>query len=226
MEIQAHSVLQIRDQAGHPSHLRQTNPVRIHVKIHGITRNNRSVFATNTFPLSWIECVLRGYAKIKPKCETLLFNLFTISDSMRLDVYSHLLWLGKEKFLREMNLCTWKRIGAQKKMWSWFFINCHFHLCTAHRNTILTSKIKLFWEMNRCTSKCLGAQKKCVYQVTFWCFHARRTDIRKNDITPIFILGLFTSIEILLMLQKLYIYIHIYNSSKSNTLRSVKQKLV
>ena len=42
--------------------------------------------------------------------------------------------------------------------------------------------------------------KKDVHHVSFWCFYARRTDAREKwHITPILILGLFTSIAPLLL---------------------------
>ena len=48
--------------------------------------------------------------------------------------------------LRELNLCTWKRIGAQKKdVIRIFFLMCLFmRLCAAQKRTILRNKIKVF----------------------------------------------------------------------------------
>ena len=91
-------------------------------------------------------------------------------------------WQFKEKFLRELKLWTWKRIGAEKKDVIQIFLSCviFMRLCAAHRRTILRNKIKVFERDEFCTWKHIGAQKKDVilifFHVSFTCVYARRTD--------------------------------------------------
>ena len=60
--------------------------------------------------------------------------------------YKIKVFLRDEFKLREVNLCTWKRIGARKKhVIRFFFLMCIFmRLCAAQKRTILRNKIKVF----------------------------------------------------------------------------------
>ena len=92
---------------------------------------------------------------------------------------------------------------TEKNMQSWINIKCDFHalricgVCAAQTRMILLNNI-IFVKLNQTCA--FETQKRSLLRIEYlylfyWNF-GRRTDARKNDyITPILILGLFTSIK-------------------------------